>query len=276
MTGMSRHRMGAERVDKSGERVRQMFGEIAPRYDLLNHLLSAGVDYYWRWYAVRTVAPHDDAPILDLCTGTGDLALAYWRKSGYRVQVIGADFTHSMLELARHKFRSIAGSIRRRAGNQSIENVHFIEADAQSLPFADNEFQIVSVAFGLRNVADTARGLQEMTRVCRPGGHVVVLEFALPANRLVRKVYEWYFRHILPRIGQLVAWNRQMAYHYLPQSVREFPQWEAMGALMEQCGLTRVHWRPLTFGIAALYCGVKSDCRTADVEQTPTIEEMGR
>lgn len=236
-------------LDKSERRVRQMFGEISGRYDVLNHLLSGGTDLYWRWRAVRMAPPTGTAPVLDVCTGTGDLALAYWKRGRGRVPVVGADFTHEMLRLADRKAQPV-----RRAGAAALT---FLEADAQRLPLADDLFQVVSVAFGLRNVTDTERGLREMVRVCQPGGRVLVLEFSLPSNRLLRGAYQWYFRHILPRIGQLLARNRQSAYNYLPASVQEFPHGEALAALMRRCGLQPVHWKPLTFGVATLYCGVK-------------------
>jgi demethylmenaquinone methyltransferase/2-methoxy-6-polyprenyl-1,4-benzoquinol methylase len=133
----------------------------------------------------------------------------------------------------------------------------FVEADTQELPFPDDTFQIVSVAFGLRNVADTARGLREMTRVCRRGGRVVVLEFSLPTNPLLRGLYGWYFRNVLPRIGQLLSRNGQQAYNYLPESVSEFPYGEKLATLMRDCGLAEVRFAPLTFGVATLYIGVK-------------------
>ena len=239
-------------VDKSEGRIRGMFGEIAARYDFMNHLLSGGTDYYWRWRTVRSVAPNGSGPILDVCTGTGDLAIAYWKKAGERIDVVGTDFTHQMLEIANDK--SLA--IRRRQPDGSAA-LSFLEADTQQLPFEDDCFQIVSVAFGLRNVTDTSRGLREMTRVCRPRGRVAVLEFSMPCNRLFRAIYQWYFRNILPRIGQLLARNQQSAYHYLPDSVSEFPQDEALAELMRASGLEDVVWKPLTFGIATLYWGVK-------------------
>src|SRR5581483_329342 len=157
-------------VDKSGARVRRMFGEIAQRYDLLNHLLSMNVDKYWRWRTVRAVPPRGDGPILDLCSGTGDLALAYYKASGGRLPIVAADFCHPMLVLGRDKGR--------RAGANG--QMTFVEADAQRLPLPDDHFQIVCVAFGLRNVTDTDQGLREMVRVCQPGGQVAVLEFSQP------------------------------------------------------------------------------------------------
>lgn len=238
-------------VDKSGQRVQRMFGEIAGRYDLLNHVLSMGVDVYWRWRTVRTIAPDGPAPILDVCTGTGDLAISYARKAPPGTNVVGSDFTRAMLELAARKVSPPSGK------PVNARRMTFIEADAQSLPFASDQFQIVSVAFGLRNVADTSQGLREMVRVCRSGGQVAVLEFSTPSNRLFGAIYRMYFRHVLPRIGQWVSGSRFDAYHYLPQSVGEFPCGAALAELMTAAGLRDVRFRPLTFGIATLYWGRK-------------------
>ena len=234
-------------IDKSEARVRQMFGEIAGRYDFLNHLLSLNIDRYWRWRTIRAVPPPVEGPILDLCTGTGDLALAYYRASGGRASIIGADFCHPMLVLGNAKRRSAGG----------IGQLTFVEADAQRLPFPDDYFSIVCVAFGLRNVTDTDRGLREMARVCRPGGNVAVLEFSLPTWTPLRAVYLAYFRYVLPRIGQALARNRHDAYSYLPATVGEFPCGEALAGRMRQAGLAEVTFRPLTFGVATLYVGTK-------------------
>jgi demethylmenaquinone methyltransferase / 2-methoxy-6-polyprenyl-1,4-benzoquinol methylase len=239
-------------VDKSESRVRRMFGQIAPRYDLLNRMLSGGTDVYWRWRTVRIVPPQADGPILDVCTGTGDLAIAYWKKAGRRLPVVGTDFTHEML------VRAEAKAARTGAARNGHAPITLIEADTQSLPLDDDQFQIVCVAFGLRNVTDTRRGLQEMVRVCRPGGRVAVLEFSEPTGALFRRVYQAYFKHVLPRIGQLVARNQEDAYNYLPSSVSEFPSGQALADIMQECGLTEVQFQPLTGGIATLYYGVKS------------------
>jgi demethylmenaquinone methyltransferase/2-methoxy-6-polyprenyl-1,4-benzoquinol methylase len=233
-------------VDKSEARVRRMFGEIAGRYDFLNHLLSLGADVYWRWRTVRKVPPAGEGPVLDLCTGTGDLALAYDRAAGGRTPVVGADFCHPMLVIGRDKARA-----------SKAELVTFVEADAQMLPFPDDAFQIVSVAFGLRNVTDTDRGLREMLRVCRPGGRIAVLEFSMPRWQPFRAIYGWYFRHVLPRIGQVVSRNGQGAYNYLPDSVGEFPSGEALAERMRAAGAAQVRYYPLTLGVATLYVGVK-------------------
>lgn len=234
-------------VDKSGARVRQMFGEIAGRYDLMNHLLSLNIDRYWRWRTVRSVPPVKDGKLLDLCTGTGDLALAYHRAAEGRAQIVGADFCHEMLAIGRQKGE-------RQSETQSLS---FVEADAQHLPFDGDQFQVVSVAFGLRNVADTDAGLREMVRVCAPGGQVAVLEFSSPRWQPFKAIYGWYFRNVLPKIGQLLARNKQSAYEYLPASVGEFPQGEALADRMRAAGLTEVWFRGLTLGVATLYVGSK-------------------
>ena len=224
-----------------------MFGSIAGNYDRMNHLLSMNVDRYWRWRTTRLVEPRGTAPILDVCTGTGDLAVAYWKRAGGGIDVVGADFCHEMLAVGEQK--------KRRRGIDG--RVTFVEADAQQLPFDSDTFQIVCVAFGLRNVADTDRGLREMTRVCRPGGRVAVLEFSMPQRQPVKSLYGWYFRHVLPKIGQWLARNDHAAYNYLPQSVGEFPQGEQLLERMRQAGLRETRHRPLSFGVASLYIGTK-------------------
>ncbi len=234
-------------VDKSAERVRRMFGQIAPRYDFLNHLLSLGIDHYWRWRTVRRVRPEGTLPILDVCTGTGDLALAYDRAAGGRLEIVATDFCPEMLELGRAK------SVKTGAADR----ITFLAADTQSLPLPSDAFQIVSVAFGLRNVADTDRGLAEMVRVAAPSGRVAVLEFSSPTWQPFKAIYGWYFRNVLPRIGQLLARNSTAAYEYLPDSVGQFPQGEALAKRMRTAGLAEVHCYPLTLGVATLYIGVK-------------------
>ncbi len=234
-------------LDKREARIRRMFGEIAPRYDFLNHLLSLNVDRYWRWRTTRLVPAEGSAPILDLCTGTGDLALAYDRSAGGTVPILGADFCHEMLVRAGQKAR------RRHAK----ERIRFLEADAQQLPFADDQFQITTVAFGLRNVTDTDRGLAEMVRVTRPGGKVAILEFSQPRGPLFGPLFRFYANWILPGIGQALSGSKDKAYRYLPASVREFPDGEALAERLRGHGLGDVRWFPLTFGIATLYVGTK-------------------
>ena len=238
---------GTSNVDKSGTRVRQMFAEIAPRYDLMNHLLSLNIDRWWRRIVVRRVPPRGEGPILDVCTGTGDLALAYARASDGQIPIVAADFCPEMLEIGERKF----------AQSKLSGDLTFVEADTQALPFDDNHFQIVCVAFGLRNVADTDQGLREMARVCTPGGRVAVLEFSLPRWQPFRGIYGFYFRNVLPRIGQWFARNKSDAYNYLPESVQQFPEGQALAARMEAAGLQNVTFQPLTFGVATLYVGEK-------------------
>jgi demethylmenaquinone methyltransferase / 2-methoxy-6-polyprenyl-1,4-benzoquinol methylase len=234
-------------VDKSDARVREMFGEIAGRYDFLNHLLSFSVDRYWRWRTVRALPPTGDGMILDLCTGTGDLAIAYHKASGGKARIVGADFCYPMLEIGRTKVQKLS----------TDRPILFIEADAQRIPTASDNFDIVCVAFGLRNIADTNRGLAEMTRVCAPGGKVAVLEFSLPRWEPFKSVYGWYFRNVLPRIGQFFARNSHSAYSYLPQSVGQFPQDEQLADRMRAVGLVDVRYQAFTLGVATLYVGTK-------------------
>jgi len=239
--------MSTTAIDKSSDRVRRMFGEIAPHYDRMNHLLSLNIDKYWRSWTVRKLDPQPGDPILDVCTGTGDLALAFHRATGGKSEIVGTDFCREMLEIGRAK------QTRARIGTE----LTFAEADAQSLPFDDDRFAIVSVAFGLRNVADTDRGLAEMTRVCRPAGQVAILEFSTPRWQPLRGIYLFYFRHILPRVGQWFARNTSDAYEYLPATVAQFPDGEALAERMRAVGLKNIKYWPLTFGIATLYVGRK-------------------
>lgn len=254
-------------LDKRETKIRSMFNNIAPSYDLLNHLLSMNVDKYWRWRTTRIVPPSADtpalqagrsrdsarqiAPILDMCTGTGDLALAYDKAAGGRVPIVGADFCHEMLVRADDKARRIGAS----------ERIRFLEADAQHLPFPSDMFQITSVAFGLRNVTDTDKGIAEMVRVTQPGGKVAILEFSQPRGLLMGPLYRFYFRHILPRLGQMISRSKDNAYRYLPESVMQFPDGEALAERLRGHGLMDVTWHPFTFGIATLYVGTKKSSR---------------
>jgi demethylmenaquinone methyltransferase/2-methoxy-6-polyprenyl-1,4-benzoquinol methylase len=234
-------------LDKRETRIRRMFGAIAPSYDLLNHLLSMNVDRYWRWRTTRLVPPTGEGPILDLCTGTGDLALAYDWAGKRRLPIVGADFCHDMLVRALAKTRQ----------RHAAARIRFVEADAQRLPFADDFFQITCVAFGLRNVTDPERGIGEMVRVTQRGGRVVILEFSKPRHWFFGRMYQFYFRYILPNVGQMISRSKDNAYHYLPASVLEFPDGEALAERLRGHGLRDVRWHPLTFGIATLYVGTK-------------------
>jgi demethylmenaquinone methyltransferase/2-methoxy-6-polyprenyl-1,4-benzoquinol methylase len=222
-----------------------MFGQIAPRYDFLNHLLSLNIDKRWRAKTVTLVPSSGPAPILDLCTGTGDLAFAFAARGV--APVVGADFCHEML---------VRGAAKAQKRNLA-DRVMFVEADAQALPFPADTFQIVACAFGLRNVTDPDQGLAEMARVAQPGGRVAVLEFSKPTHWLFGRCYRWYFRYLLPAIGHLFCRNQESAYSYLPESVLAFPDGEALAAKMRSHGLIDVTVTPFTMGIATLYVGVK-------------------
>jgi len=225
-----------------------MFAEIAPRYDFLNHFLSLNIDKYWRSRTLAILNPKTGEPFLDVCTGTGDLALAAAKRLDVSTEVVGSDFCGEMLQFARKKQQKMA---------LDRHHLAFLEADTTSLPFDDNHFQTVSVAFGLRNVVDTLQGLREMIRVCRPGGTVAVLEFSQPTLPVLKQIYSFYFKRILPGIGNKVAKNSKEAYAYLPASVSQFPSGEAMAELMRQVGLGQVRYIPMTFGVATLYLGQK-------------------
>ena len=240
--------MATTEVDKSSDRVKEMFGQIAPQYDRMNHLLSLNIDHFWRWWTARKLKPEADGPpILDLCSGTGDLAIAFYKRTAGKTPIMAADFCAEMLSLGRQKVEKLGAA----------EQVTFLEADTEALPFDDDLFQIVSVAFGIRNVSDTQQGLREMLRVCQPGGKIAVLEFSSPRWQPFKGMYLFYFKHILPRIGQWFARNDKSAYHYLPQSVAEFPSGKEFAAMMEEVGIKNVRFHALTLGVATLYIGQK-------------------
>jgi demethylmenaquinone methyltransferase/2-methoxy-6-polyprenyl-1,4-benzoquinol methylase len=248
---------GGERA----RRIRAMFSAIAHAYDFNNHLLSGGTDIAWRRRVVREALRGFEGAarvrVLDCCTGTGDLAIAFAKKLGARGEVTGGDFTEAMLDIARTK----AAPRTVDHGNDSpattdLPRVDFLQADSMALPFEDDAFDLATVAFGIRNVAEPAVGLREMARVVRPGGRVVVLEFTQPPNRLFRRVYYWYFFRLLPWLGGLFS-GRRDAYGYLAQSVVEFDTVESLADKMRAAGLTDIRWHRLTFGIAAIHLGEK-------------------
>ena len=232
-------------VDKSSDRVRDMFAQIASKYDLMNHLLSLNIDTYWRSATVKKVPVTGSEPILDLCTGTGDLAFTF-RKRHPSIPIIGADFCNEMLDVARQKQQK-----------RNVDGIEFVEASAMELPFEDNRFQVVSVAFGIRNVEKTEQGLSEITRVCQPGGRVAILEFSRPYVWPLSSIYNFYFRHVLPRVGQMMAKNDKSAYEYLPSSVSQFPSGQGFADLLAGAGLKDIQMFPMTLGVATLYMGVK-------------------
>jgi demethylmenaquinone methyltransferase/2-methoxy-6-polyprenyl-1,4-benzoquinol methylase len=223
--------------------VRDMFAGIAGRYDLLNHVLSLNIDKRWRRTvsaSLRDILNDPDAQVLDVACGTGDLSIELSRNAN--ASITGTDFCRPMLSVAREK---------------SPENIPYVESDALDLPFADDQFEAVTIAFGLRNLANVRSGLQELGRVLKPGGKLAVLEFSAPVLPGFGRLFNFYFAHVLPRIGGAVSGSRG-AYEYLPDSVAKFPNQKALAALMEETGFTDVSYRNLTGGIAALHLGTKS------------------
>jgi len=220
------------------EFVRGTFSSIAGRYDLANHLLSGGLDFHWRSCVARVVRKSAPSKILDLATGSGDLAIAL-RKACPAAMVVGADFCLPMLEEARRKALPF-----------------LVQADGLALPFESGSFDVVTVAFGLRNMASWEKALLEMARVLRPGGLLVVLDFSLPANPLLRAVYRIYLHHLLPTIAGW-ATGRPEAYEYLGESIEKFPSGVGMNALLNACGFQCRRPKPMCFGIVTLYAAEK-------------------
>lgn len=228
---------------EQAQRIREMFAAIATRYDLLNHLLSGNVDRRWRSLLVKRVAttlPVSDARILDVACGTGDLSLAL--DAGTEAEVMGLDFCRPMLEIAAAKSKDRGLTI------------PFVEGDALNLPFGDQSFDGVSIAFGLRNLASLEEGLRELLRILRPGGTVAVLEFSRPRAPILRPLFRLYFTKILPLFGGLISGSKS-AYQYLPDSVARFPDQSSLAEMMKGIGFTEVTFQNLTGGIAALHLG---------------------
>jgi demethylmenaquinone methyltransferase/2-methoxy-6-polyprenyl-1,4-benzoquinol methylase len=245
---------GATDERSAARAVREMFTSIAPRYDLLNHVLSFNIDRIW-WRrtarAFRHILGRPDARTLDLCCGTGDMTFALRRQSGKSAsRILGADFSHAMLQRATSK--SSAGQNGSKPGRSSLE---WIEADALDLPFSSARFDLVTSAFGFRNLADYNAGLREIFRVLRPGGECGILDFGEPQG-LMGALYRIYFKQVLPRVGTLISGVRG-PYAYLPASVERFPPPEEMLARMKGAGFVEATWTPYTFGIAGLYRGKK-------------------
>lgn len=231
------------RLDERNRAIGEMFSTIAPRYDFLNRLLSFRRDRYWRRAAVAEMVPARSGRHLDAATGTADVALEIFRQKGDGARVAGADISIPMMRIGRGKAarRGLAG------------RMAFVAAPCEALPFRDAAFDSVSIAFGIRNVADRAAALAEMCRVVRPGGRVVVLEFSQPKSPLFGSVYRFYFSSVLPRLGGI--FSKRSAYTYLPESVRNFPPPDEFAAMMRAAGCRHVRIRPLTLGIVTLYVG---------------------
>ena len=219
-----------------------MFDRISPKYDALNHLLSFNIDKVWRRKTAKAVAKSHPNTILDLATGTADLAIAVAKRNP-QAHILGMDISEKMLDIGKEKVmhQNLANQIELRLG------------DAASLPFEDDSFDAITVAFGVRNFEDLGKGLSEINRVLKPGGQAVILEFSMPERFPVKQLYHFYFRRLLPFIGKLISKDNS-AYAYLPASVERFPKPKAFLELLAQHGLIRGTVRPLTFGIATLYC----------------------
>jgi demethylmenaquinone methyltransferase/2-methoxy-6-polyprenyl-1,4-benzoquinol methylase len=228
---------------EQAQRVREMFAAIATRYDLLNHLLSGNVDQRWRRLVVKMMAsnlPSTNACILDVACGTGDLSLAL--AAGIKARVVGLDFCRPMLDIAAAK-----------ATDRGLP-IRFVEGDALKLPFRDQSFNAVSIAFGLRNLTSFEGGLSELFRILRPGGTVAVLEFSTPRTPVLRTFFRVYFTKLLPLLGGFISGSKS-AYEYLPDSVSRFPDQASLAVLLQQAGFSEVTFRNLTGGIAALHIG---------------------
>ena len=235
---------GARDEAAAAATVREMFTAIAPRYDLLNHVLSFNVDRYWWWLTARSFRQTLERPsarVLDLCCGTGDLTRALRRRARTAEPVVGIDFSHAML---------LRGA-RKTAG----EDIRLAEADALRLPFRGQSFDLVTSAFGFRNLANYDAGLREIHRVLRDGGEVGILDFGEPGG-VLGKLYRVYFKHVLPKVGTLISGVRG-PYAYLPASVERFPSPQEMLGRMQEAGFRDVSWKPFTFGIAGLFRGRK-------------------
>jgi len=236
---------GATSEQEVSRRVRDMFTRIAPRYDLLNHLLSAQIDRLWRARVAREMQPilqRADARVLDLCCGTGDLAFSLARHA--KAQIFGADFSHTMLVRARAKALAANGA----------PPLSFLEADALHLPFAGDSFDLVTTAFGFRNLANYEDGLREILRVLKPGGTLGILEFAEPPPGVLGDLYRFYCQKILPRVGGLISGDAD-AYAYLPKSVARFFRPEELASLMSEVGYSSVRYQLMTLGAVALHMG---------------------
>jgi len=220
------------------ELVRGLFSDIAGRYQAVNHLLSGGLDFYWRAIAVRLIRAWNPSTVLDVATGTGDLAMTI-RSACPQARVVGADFCAPMLEVARKN------------GLPEL-----VVADGMSLPFANQNFDVVTAAFGLRNMASWEKSLSEMARVLKPGGHLLILDFSLPALPVIRTLYRFYLHHILPHIAGLVT-GRKDAYEYLGISIEQFPSGNKMATLIESCGFKAAKAHPLTLGTVTIYTAVR-------------------
>lgn len=234
-------------VEEKADRVAGVFHSVASRYDLMNDLMSGGIHRLWKRFTIEMSGVRSGQRVLDIAGGTGDLAMRFSRLVGPESQVILADINDSMLNVGRDKLldQGIAG------------NLEFAQADAQYLPFADNSFDCITIAFGLRNVTDKALALRSMLRVLKPGGRLLVLEFSKPGNPLLAKAYDAYSFGILPRMGKLVAGDAD-SYRYLAESIRMHPDQETLKTMMAAAGFENCSYHDLTGGVVALHRGFKA------------------
>lgn len=233
------------KLTEKGEKIQEMFNTIAPRYDFLNRLLSLGIDRSWRRFAVGKIKSTPSGRILDVATGTGDVALEIASQTSASVTIVGIDFSREMIELGKQKISTSPYAAR----------ISLQVAPCEDIPFDDNSFDSITIAFGIRNVVDRAQGLMEMYRVLRPDGKVVILEFSTPRSALFKKLYHFYFLKVLPVIGGL--FSKFSAYKYLPDSVLEFPSQDNFKAVMGDVGFRNLQHYDLTFGIATVFVGDK-------------------
>lgn len=232
-------------MKKDSDKIRQMFNDIAPKYDFLNHLLSMGIDKGWRRKVVKRVTSHKPAKLLDIATGTCDLAIALAKKNP-NCKIVGGDLSPKMLEVGAKKCEE------RGLGKQ----IELCECSALDLPFDSECFDVITVAFGVRNFENLKQGLSEMLRVVKKGGNIYILEFSKPKNTIISAPYLFYFKHILPVIGRLIS-KSDNAYTYLPDSVISFPCGEEFTDIMKEVGFSSYGFKPLSFGIATIYYGKK-------------------
>lgn len=239
---------GFQRVktDEKASKVADVFHSVAARYDLMNDLMSGGIHRLWKRFTIEVAAVRPGHRVLDIAGGTGDLTMAFSRLVGHEGQVILADINESMLRVGRDRL----------IDKGVIGNVEFLQTDAQALPFADNSFDCITIAFGLRNVTDKAKALASMQRILKPGGRLLVLEFSKPQSRLLSKLYDSYSFNLLPAMGKLVA-NDADSYRYLAESIRMHPDQDTLLGMMETAGLTNCEYFNLTGGIVALHKGIK-------------------
>jgi demethylmenaquinone methyltransferase/2-methoxy-6-polyprenyl-1,4-benzoquinol methylase len=239
------------KVSDKGRGIRDMFDSIAPRYDFLNRLLSFGIDRRWRTFAVGKLHVSEGGKVLDMATGTGDVALEIASRTPESVNIVGEDLTPGMLAIGKRKIEA----------SPFRDRISLVNAPCEAIPHPDRTFDGVTIAFGVRNLIDRQAGLREMYRVLKPAGRMVILEFSNPRSRFFKACYYFYFRRVLPFLGGL--FSRREAYRYLPDSVLDFPDQDAFKSLMKEAGFTDLRHFDLTCGIVTVYVGMRLDRSSA-------------